>query len=531
MPAATTARLGETIDDITVELIDNDDERGVTLSETEIAVAENGGRATYTIVLNTEPSGDVTVTLQIFYNIITVDTDSGRSGNQNSLTFTPDNWDTPQTVTVIGIDNDVAISQEADLSDIEYTVTGGDYRHFYLGATTVSVTDDDEVGVTFNPSSLTVTENGASKTYTVRLDSDPQSTVTIFVLDAINEATTDTQSLVFDSGDWNVPKTVTVTPVDDDLDNENERRTGIIEHNVQDYPGYDRNAPHLEFEVTVLDDDPNPTVSLALDPASINESAPGNVATVTATLSNPSYAETTVTVTTSPATGDFTVSANKVLTIPAGNTESTGTVTITAADDADSVRDSVSVRATVSNPGGAIGPAAVTLPIQDDDTAGVSLSAASPFTVAESGTRDYTVRLLSEPTSDVVIDVAVTGSGDVTTNPTQLTFTSGNWSDEQTVTVTAADDPGRGGGHGDHHAPRRRGVFSRRVRHCDRRQRQRGGNRERQPGRHGERDRAHRGRGRGHRHLHASCWTAGPPPPSRSGPAARTPASLPCPIR
>ena len=44
----------------------------------------------------------------------------------------------------------------------------------------------------------------------------------------------------------------------------------------------------------------------------------------------------------------------------------------------------------------------------------------------------------SQPTADVTIDI--TAGGDVTTNPTSLTFTTSNWSTARTVTVSAGQD-------------------------------------------------------------------------------------------
>ena len=61
--------------------------------------------------------------------------------------------------------------------------------------------------------------------------------------------------------------------------------------------------------------------------------------------------------------------------------------------------------------------------------------------VSEAGTTDtFTVRLNTQPTSNVVVNV---GSGDpteATVNPATLTFTPSNWNIPQTVTVTGVDD-------------------------------------------------------------------------------------------
>ena len=66
--------------------------RGVTVSETALGFRE-GSQATYTVVLDTQPTGTVTVTP-------TVTGDDSIKLSPSSLAFTPSNWKTPKTVTV-----------------------------------------------------------------------------------------------------------------------------------------------------------------------------------------------------------------------------------------------------------------------------------------------------------------------------------------------------------------------------------------------------------------------------------------------
>ena len=76
-----------------VELtLEDDDTRGVTVSATSLDMSE-GDDATYTVVLTSEPTADVTVTPSRSSG----DTDVTVSG---ALTFTALNWSTAQTVTV-----------------------------------------------------------------------------------------------------------------------------------------------------------------------------------------------------------------------------------------------------------------------------------------------------------------------------------------------------------------------------------------------------------------------------------------------
>ena len=84
-------------------------------------------------------------------------------------------------------------------------------------------------------------------------------------------------------------------------------------------------------------------------------------------------------------------------------------------------------------------PASATVTVQDDDTRGVTVSAAT-LTVNEGSTGTYTVKLDSQPTASVTVTPSKTGSSDVTFAPASLTFSTSNWRAPQTVTVTAAQD-------------------------------------------------------------------------------------------
>src|SRR5204863_433360 len=65
---------------------------------TGLSATEGGAQATYTLVLNTPPTADVTVTTNGGSQLATSPT---------SVTFTTANWNVPQTVTVTAIDDPV----------------------------------------------------------------------------------------------------------------------------------------------------------------------------------------------------------------------------------------------------------------------------------------------------------------------------------------------------------------------------------------------------------------------------------------
>ena len=63
-----------------------------------LTTTEAGGTATFTVVLTAQPTADVTIALS------SSDTTEG-TVSPASLTFTGANWNTPQTVTVTGVDD------------------------------------------------------------------------------------------------------------------------------------------------------------------------------------------------------------------------------------------------------------------------------------------------------------------------------------------------------------------------------------------------------------------------------------------
>ena len=139
-----TAASGDTvydrvaIDPVTVTVTD-DDTAGVTVSETTRTVAEDGGTDTYTVVLNTLPLDNVTIT--------PASSDTDVAIVSAALTFTSSTWDTPQTVTVTGVNDDDHNSGDERTATVTHTVEStGDpiYAAVTIASVTVTVVDDDD---------------------------------------------------------------------------------------------------------------------------------------------------------------------------------------------------------------------------------------------------------------------------------------------------------------------------------------------------------------------------------------------------
>ena len=188
--------------------IKDDETAGVTISESTLGI-EEGATVTYTVVLDTAPTGDVTVT-------IGGATDNDLALDKTSLTFTTTDWDAAQTVTVTAEHDDDAVDEPQ--VTITHTVSspGADeYDDVIAGSVSVTVTDDDSVGVTVSKTSLDI-EEGDSATYTVVLDSEPTGSVTVTVNAPANtDVTAEPASLTFTVDDWDTPQEVTVAVAQD----------------------------------------------------------------------------------------------------------------------------------------------------------------------------------------------------------------------------------------------------------------------------------------------------------------------------
>ena len=120
-------------------------------------------------------------------------------------------------------------------------------------------------------------------------------------------------------------------------------------------------------ELTIIDDETTPAVTLSLSPAKVRVG--GEPVLVSAALDNRSIAETTVTLSASPA--EAVDIAPVDLIIPAGQKESKDFVVVRTMDDGDITesRKSVTVSGAATNPQGVTGPGSVELKIFPDGVA------------------------------------------------------------------------------------------------------------------------------------------------------------------
>ena len=415
-----------TVPTSTVSIID-DDTAGVTIDPTLIAVV-SGQSNEYTVVLDSEPTGDVTVT-------ITGHAGTDLSLDKSVLTFTAADWDSPQTVKVTAAPE--ATTASVTLS---HSVSGGDYASVSADPVTVTIAEVSgeeltiQVGVTTSDQVIPVPEGG-SNTYSLLLSSRPASNVTISVsLPSGNDLSIDLLMLNFTTTNWATPQTVTITASEDD-DAVTDDAVLIIHTMIS---GGSAVIPSVRATITEKD---SADLVITPTPLAVPE---GDVDGATYTIALASEPTGDVTVTISGHAGTDLSLDKTVLTLTADDWDSPQTVKVTAAHDDDAVDDPETLTHTAS--GADYDSLSKDLPvtITDDapDDVKVSFGSAT-YTATEGGTVEVTVTLDLDPERQVTIPLTATDqdgatSGDYAALPASVTFDPGDTS--KTFTFTATDD-------------------------------------------------------------------------------------------
>ncbi len=444
-------------DDDTIGVVVDTDPGTTGVQTAALSVTEDGTTTTdtYTVVLATEPTGPVTVTVSDDTTTTVGVNDLDKvSAVPGALTFSTTSWATAQTVTVAGRED---VDGDNEAVSLAHVATSGDagYAGVTIAAVTVNVADNDAPGFLVSPTALALTE-GASGSYTLRLNSQPGGPVTVTVGAPTNTDVTGAPgSLTFAAGAWNTAQTVTVS-VASDTDGLNE--TATVTHTATSSDSnYTIATARPAEHVTVTVTDANPP-GLAVTPTTLaltEEHATAGSGTYTVRLNALPGGLVTVSVT----SGDAAVTvAPTALTYGATTWNTAQTVTATAVDDGDDDGETVTVTHAVSGTADttsypttlALTAANVTVTVTDNDVPGLAVGATALTAngVDEGMTATYTLRLTTLPTGPVTVtvssnnaDVPADVDGDASNGAqATLTYTTASWETAQTVTVRAADD-------------------------------------------------------------------------------------------
>jgi len=430
---------------VQVTLTDTDTS-GLTFSKTSVNVAEAGATDTFTIALNSKPTADVTITMDS-----TDGQTTGNGVNPTPLTFTSANWSTPQSIIVSAVHDFIANGSRDSFPTFSATTTDtSGYQAVTFPSFVAHITDATDIaGVTLSAATISLTEGGASGTFSIYLNSKPSANVTITPTYSATQLTVSPTVLTFTPLNYNTAQVVTVSAINDLIVNgiTAQRDVDITYASASTDPKY---APGVTFTggtsgniMRVVVTDINVAgVAFSKGSTAVTE----GVTTDSFTISLMSKPSGTVILTSSyPAGFEATTSAYihifttanwnvpQIATISAANNniyEGTHSATLSHA---------IAISA---DPNFAVGPLAqgILTTIYDTDYPGININLPNNvLNVTEGGASDlFYVKLKTQPLNDVTITMS--GGSDLTTSPTSLTFTTANWGAYQIATVSAINN-------------------------------------------------------------------------------------------
>ncbi len=478
----------------TVVIVD-DDTRGVTVKATGTLQIDEGGTAAYRVVLDSEPTGDVSVTPQV------QEAANADISVSETLTFTPRNWNTPQNVTVTAGADDNEVNGSATVT---HTVDGGDYGSGSITANSVEVAEKDaeadegcappecgediviiddtdepgdgETQDTLHSGAVTITADRPTAlqaiddlvfTVTREVATTNDLDVPVEISPGILAPNSLSHNVTISANQTSATLTVSTS------DRANDAATGQVTATVGDGEFHDVGDPSSasvqvyvgQGLVTVRFDSSSYTVSEStgqLDGVSLIAETKADV--------SPPFSGFDVSVVTAKGTAispDDYEALSRMIEIEGDSTGawiadgdsyvwSVQVPLQIVGDDLDEEDEKFEVRLQPA-PGT---PSAVSLIpadssadpcirsgcksnviITDDDTRGVTVKPTGTLQITEGGSAAYTAVLNSEPTDDVTVTPRVQEATNADISVSEaLTFQPENWDIPQTVTVTAGND-------------------------------------------------------------------------------------------
>ncbi|NIO10167.1 MAG: hypothetical protein GTO40_20050, partial [Deltaproteobacteria bacterium] len=400
-------------------------------------VTEGGATDSYDLVLDTQPTADVDITVSP-----DGETDLGAgAGNPVVLTFTTLNWDTPQPVTVTAVDD--AMFEGPHTSTITHLSASADTIYDGIGIASVvaNITDNDvQPEVNFTAAAQSGAENVGTMTITAQLSAISGLDVTVPF--SVGGTATDPADYTITASPITIPAgslsaDITITVVDDAINESSE--TVVVTMGVPTNATAGVTNVHT---ATITDNDAVPEVNWT----AASQSGPESAGTITVTTQLSAISGLDVTVpysvggtATDPA--DYTITVSPI-TIPAGSLSAN--ITITVVDDVlNEGNETVVVTMGVPTNATAGATNVHTATITDNDgVPEVNFTVASQSGPESVNTMMVTVQLSSVSGLDVTVPFSVGGTAsdpaDYTITASPITIPAGSLT--ANITITVIDD-------------------------------------------------------------------------------------------
>lgn len=249
---------------VVVSILDNDVAQ-VNLSHSKISLTEGGSSFFYEISLTSRPYGSVN---------IAIETDTEVAASSNLVAFTPENWNSPQRVSLQAQDDARAEGNHESIVHHRVISSDADYAGVDVADLNVLITDNDLAMVPLSRTSMTLTE-GDTAYYEAALASEPLYPVTVtLILSPSNQLSIDVSQLTFNASNWRNAQKITIQALDDQLIEHT--HSAIVSHSVESLDSQYSGIFVQNLAVTIIDND-SAGVAISRDTLPLQEgSAPGD---------------------------------------------------------------------------------------------------------------------------------------------------------------------------------------------------------------------------------------------------------------
>lgn len=378
--------------------------------------------------LVSQPKNDVKL------SFIKVDSNNRLELSATELKFTKDDWNIEKHVKFSAIDDYIANGDIDIQVNIEVTSGPQNYKNLVLAPITVKIKDNDEVGITYDDSLITLNE-GQSAIRIFKLKSQPLADVVLNISsDHDDKLIISSESLTFTSSNWNTNQSVTFTAIDDNIVSGNLDFNIKIKPTSTDIPY--NNIPEKIIPITIKDND---TAGITYDNSSVTIDE-GQSITRSFKLKSQPISDVTLNIS-SNNSSRLSVSKSS-LTFTSSNWGTEQSAKFTAIDNSIDDGDatvSVTIKSTSVDTNYNNLSSWFTIAVKDNDASGI-IADTNQATITEGQHITRTFKLKSQPNANVTLNISSNNDSRLSIAPQSLVFTPSNWNTLQSVIFTAIDD-------------------------------------------------------------------------------------------
>lgn len=413
---------------------EDDDIAGLWLGPLVGQTTENRDRSVFNIRLKSKPMAPVQLSISSSNPM------EGKVINK-TLSFTPENWSSEQSVQISGVDDIVADGDTA-FEVIIQTVDCDDPRYRILDPVSLSLVnkDNDTAGFRITSPRGSTSENGDSASFSIALNSKPSHPVRVDLSSADpSEGITGVASVSFDPEYWEQPKAVTVTGVNDQQVDGEQSYKVILKPAISKDPAYDGIDPE---DVTISNLDNNLT-TFFVSKVRGNTSEAGEKASFSIRLNTKPIGRVKIAVHSDrpkEAIPDL-----ESLLFDKSNWDQNRKVMVIGldddVDDGDKPYHIIVTSSSETDPAfNDIPPVKLKLVNQDDDQAGVQVKTINTMSAENGDEAQFSVRLTSKPRSAVVLLFKSSRPGEARMIVQHAAFQTGNWDKERVIRIKGIPD-------------------------------------------------------------------------------------------